>query len=443
MSQIVQRPPTPGSPDAVLVSARAAKQAQEAAEVQVLVHAVEWASRHEPVEDRDTAYWWASVDVIPLAGVGAPALAEFAVADFAAALGLTTDAGRALLAQAIELAHRLPKTWAQVQLGRVPAWRARRVADHTLDLTPQAAGFIDAQVAAVAGRIGSLQLDRLVTEARRRFMGDRTGADEYSLPDTRRVRIDADQVSFDGTVHLDGELDLADALDLDQALAVTAEQLKQLGSVEPLDARRASALGELARNQLALTFDSDDKQQDAPRRSGRDRRPVTLFLHLSESARTGSGGVGRCENTRTPIDAEAIRAWCGHPDTTLTVKPVIDVADHIRVDAYQVPDRIRSQVELRDGGCVFPWCTRPARVCDHDHAIPFDSGGSTCSCNIAALCRHHHRLKTLTPWRYVMPEPGVYVWTSPHGYAFLRDHTGTMDVTPSGLTPVPGCPPDP
>ncbi len=27
-------------------------------------------------------------------------------------------------------------------------------------------------------------------------------------------------------------------------------------------------------------------------------------------------------------------------------------------------------------------------------------------------------------------EPGVYLWRSPLGYQFLRDHTGTLDVTP-------------
>jgi len=126
----------------------------------------------------------------------------------------------------------------------------------------------------------------------------------------------------------------------------------------------------------------------------------------------------------------------------VTVKPVIDLNDHVHVTAYEVPDRLMEATGLRDVQCVFPWCTRPARSCDHDHVIPHDQGGSTCSCNIAALCRHHHRLKTLTSWRYVMPEPGVYVWTSPHGHVFLRDHTGTVDVTPPGLRAVPACHPD-
>ncbi len=142
----------------------------------------------------------------------------------------------------------------------------------------------------------------------------------------------------------------------------------------------------MARNQLSLTFPTDASEaeeradgglvEERAQRASRNRRPVTLYVHLSEDALASSvGKVGRCENARTPITAETIRSWCGNPAVTLTVKPVIDLADHIRVDAYEVPDRLKERVALRDLGCVFPWCTRPARGCDHDHAIPHDPVG--------------------------------------------------------------------
>ena len=63
-----------------------------------------------------------------------------------------------------------------------------------------------------------------------------------------------DQVSFDGTVGFTGELDLADAYDFESFVAAGAEQLRLLGSTDRLDVRRAAAVGELARTQLALTF---------------------------------------------------------------------------------------------------------------------------------------------------------------------------------------------
>ena len=88
------------------------------------------------------------------------------------ALGISTTSAKKPIGHALELRHRLPRLWSQVQSGRVPAWRARTVAEATIHSTPsltrEAAGFVDAQVAAVAGRLGPAQLDRLVAETIKR-----------------------------------------------------------------------------------------------------------------------------------------------------------------------------------------------------------------------------------------------------------------------------------
>ena len=198
--------------------------------------------------------------------------------------------------------------------------------------------------------------------------------------------------------------DSPDALDLDQALSARAAELKDLGSVESLNVRRAKAIGDLARGQGTLDYDR--------------ARPLVVHLHQDSD-------VGRCETTRTPLLAETIREWCANPNATITVKPVRDLADHIHVNAYEVPDRLVAQVALVDHHCVFPWCTRPARSCDIDHAEPYGEGGPTCSCNTAPLCRGHHRLKTHGGWTYDVLDRGTYLWQSPHGSLFRRDHTGT------------------
>ena len=176
-----------------------------------------------------------------------------------------------------------------------------------------------------------------------------------------------------------------------------------------------------------------------------------LHLHLSAAALAGADPVGRVENTRSPVTAEQIRAWCGHPATHLVVKPVIDLADHVHVDAYEVPDRIAEHLALRDHHCVFPWCTRPARSlhpdragCDSDHITPWrpeGTGGPTCSCPLVPLCRSHHRHKTHTAWSLTVVEPGHYQWTSPHGLRFRRDHTGTTPLDPPPPTPTRLTPP--
>ncbi|MCW2758329.1 MAG: endonuclease, partial [Nocardioidaceae bacterium] len=106
-----------------------------------------------------------------------------------------------------------------------------------------------------------------------------------------------------------------------------------------------------------------------------------------------------------------------------------DLNQHLRVDAYEIPDRLHDQVKERDGSCVFPWCARTARSCDTDHVVPYDEGGPTSSDNLAALCRSHHRLKTHGSWTYTVLEPGSYLWRSPNGLSYLRDGTGTQDVS--------------
>ena len=141
--------------------------------------------------------------------------------------------------------------------------------------------------------------------------------------------------------------------------------------------------------------------------------------------------MGRCGNTRRPVLVETIREWCGNPDVVINVRPVRDLADHIHVAAYEVPTRLVEQDAAIDLHCVFPWCTRPAVRCDCDHVQPFAEGGPTCSCNTAPLCRGHHRLKTHGGWTYDVLDRGTYLWHSPHGHLYRRDHTGTEAIDPA------------
>ena len=130
------------------------------------------------------------------------------------------------------------------------------------------------------------------------------------------------------------------------------------------------------------------------------------------------------------------------------VKPVIDLNGHVHVAQYEVPDRMAEASVLVDVTCVFPFCTRPARGCrpgehdaDCDHITPYGPDGPPCG-NLAPLCRRHHRLKTHGRWRYAVVERGSYLWTSPLGLSFLRDHEGTLDVTRDRSTRACAHPPD-
>ena len=82
-----------------------------------------------------------------LGGDGCPAVSAFAPEPFAAALGVSTTTAMQLLADALDLAHRLPRIWSRVRALEVPAWKARRVAQATHHLSREAAGHVDAHLA--------------------------------------------------------------------------------------------------------------------------------------------------------------------------------------------------------------------------------------------------------------------------------------------------------
>jgi hypothetical protein len=414
---------TTSSTAAVLTGLREKAAECHQAEVDKLHLTLEWAKLNQVEPDDDYANYPVSSGGmfgdrgIPVAGEGAPLVSEFAAMELAAALGMSTDAGKTYLGRVLELGYRLPRLLARVKDGKLPMWRAFRVADHTVPLPMAGAAHVDRHLAPVAHSCSWAQLERLVEEAMVRFDPEAAAAKQREAAEQRHFDIHTDQVSYDGTVRVDGELDLADALDLEDAISQGAKQLAALGNTESLDVRRSMAAGELARRQLAFDLDT-----------GETGRAVVLYVHISEAALRGTESVGRCGNTRSPISVEQIRQWCSNPNANVTVKPVVDLNEHIHVEAYEAPDRLKEQNQLVDVHCVFPHCTKPAPRCDCDHAIPFADGGTTCSCNTAPVCRRHHRAKTHGAWDYVTLDRGTYLWTSPNGLQLLRDHRGSHPV---------------
>src|SRR6188472_3521081 len=289
----------------VLAFARDRRAAADAAEVDLLRAACAWAELH-PAESIGDAVRFGDTPV-PVAGPGAPLIAEFCVAEFAAAVGLPTETGKAYLGEALELRHRLPRTWARVRAGDLPAWRARRIARATIALSPAAAGFVDDQVAPFAHRIRPSGVDRLVEEAIVRFMPDQARRRREAADDGRHAHVHTGQVSFEGTVWVQAEVDLADALDLDTALSACAARLADLGSVASLDVRRSEALGEMARHQLSLDLDTTT-ETPAPAPGRTPARQVVLHVHLSDQAITAPATddrlhLARVANTRCFVDA--------------------------------------------------------------------------------------------------------------------------------------------
>jgi hypothetical protein len=390
----------------------------------------EWAAEHVVDEEADastlTERGWDTG--LPVAGPGAPLISDFAVMELSALLGRSLDSGRNYVGQVVELAYRLPKNWTRVLAGDVPVWKALRIADHTRILPLDAASFVDAQLAPYAAGCSWAQIDRLVETALIRFDPEAAEEKRKNAAETRGVDLgitDADPAT--GIAYGSTALDLPDALDLEAAIARRAKLLGELGDDDSLDVRRAKALGELAREDLLLDLpvpDTGEIKRNVPGRKSE------LVIHIDATDHT----VARFANTRTPISVETVKAWFSLTNTSVMVRPVIDLNGDQPVDSYEIPHRIRRQVELRDHKCGFPYCTRPAETCDLDHVVAYAEGGPTSAANLAPASRGHHRMKTAGRAFCRVLHPGTYYWTLPSG-TYLVDPTGTYDLTP-------GRPPD-
>jgi hypothetical protein len=139
-------------------------------------------------------------------------------------------------------------------------------------------------------------------------------------------------------------------------------------------------------------------------------------------ARHGPGPPGPL---RGPLATNVIASWL----RVLRPEPLASgtCAHRLRVPGYRPPPRLRHLVTVRQRTCGFRGCRRPAVRCDLDHTIPHDQGGGTCECNLAPLCRRHHRAKQTHGWRLAQAEPGVLTWTLPSG----RSYTTTPDPYPT------------
>ncbi|MQW77276.1 DUF222 domain-containing protein [Nocardioides sp. dk4132] len=420
------------TPAAVLAFAQSQRAAVQRAEFLVLEAALAWAAMHpaESVSTQTPTVGWIFGEVaVPLGGEGTPLVAEFAPMELGAALGMSTDSARALVGSALELAHRLPRTWKQMKAGMVPVWKGRRLAQLTLSLPPDGADFVDRQLAGGLGKVGWATIERLVDQARVTFDPEGAEKQRREAADGRRFDVHTREATHDGTVRVEGELDLADALDLDTAIRQGAEELAALGATESLDVRRSMAAGELARRQLALDLTAEAGVGAA---SVVKPRQVVIHVHLSHAAISrDEAGIATVEETRSIVSTEQVRDWCSG-DAQVTIKPVIDLDAHHHTDAYAVPDRLTEQTRLTQPVCAFPWCERLARRCDTDHVVAHGTDptrGPTCSCNLAPLCRRHHRAKTHTSWTYDKTDAATYLWRSPHGLHLVKDRGETRLVT--------------
>lgn len=133
---------------------------------------------------------------------------------------------------------------------------------------------------------------------------------------------------------------------------------------------------------------------------------------------------------RLACDAQLIPAVLG------TNSEVLDLGRATRL----ITPPLRRALELRDRGCAFPGCTRPARWTQAHHIHHWSNGGPTNLTNLVLLCTTHHHTLHHHGWSVHIHTDGLPTfhpppWIDPHQQP-RRNHRHNP------LTHPPGDPPD-
>ncbi|TWD82007.1 hypothetical protein FB561_3131 [Kribbella amoyensis] len=480
-------------------------------------------------------------------GVGCPAIAEFAPAEFGAMVGTSAGSAAAYIGQALALRHRLPRIWATVLNGEATPWKACKVATACLDLSEEAAAIVDEQVAGLVDTVTPVRLGKIVTAAR--YRADQDAARSAAERKARERGVYVGRADDHGTKSVWILAATGDVLRFDATIDALAEALKTLGDPDPVRLRRARALGILAdpaHAQAILTAgragvvaqpaasdsataaansataaansgtaagdgataaqpgsvqpdpvqgsalradlpqlelvqpreappqsaapdaavgtaaagaageaggvepwdipaDTPATAEQTPVDSGVPTRQVvnadlaqldgitgsrtsrtTIYVHLTDHTLATGHGVARVEGAG-PLLATQLTELIGH--RPYSVRPVIDLNDTISVDAYEIPRRLREQLKLIHPIEQFPYGTAETTLAtDLDHIQPYDPHGppgQTGTTKLIPLRRYSHRVKTHGRWKVSRVTDGALEWTSPHGFTFHVDHTGT------------------
>lgn len=409
--------------------------ARDRLEVDILKAAVQHASLHhrdtlDPAESRRPGRERAR----RLGGAGTPEVTEFAAAELGARLGVSTVSAGMLMADGLDLRHRLPALWRRVEAGEVRVYLARLVARKSRELTPEQAASVDARVAPYA--------DGRLTWTR--FQGFVDGVVAAADPEAtaERERLAAEQhvarpTQRDNEHGLRGfyiRAPLATVAVLDSALGRIARILEDLGDTDTLERRRVKALLVLSRPDLASTLicEASDHSDAGPTATidwGELLPRVVVHLHVY--AGQDAEGIARVEGCG-PVTESWVRDHLS-PHARVIVRPVLDIEGLAPVDCYEIPERHRRAVHLMTPADTFPFSSslEPDQI---DHTVPFRHGpdavgaGQSRVGNYGPMSTPHHRLKTFGRWTVKQPFPGIYLWRDPHGALYLVDHTGSRAV---------------
>ncbi|CAI9409592.1 hypothetical protein [Nocardioides sp. T2.26MG-1] len=417
----------------VLAAAEHTLRQRRAAEVEDLLLIAQWADLHatDPRRGPGGQRVWCGVDrLVEIGGDGTPLVQDLCLPELAVARQTHTLALRAAMADVLDLRHRLPRTWAVVTALECEPWVARKVATLSRDLDQFQIPLVDAAVAdAIAGESPARVLDlaraKIIEADPARYAAH---LDEH----LRRRYVGLSRTDQHGLRHVIAHLEAGPAVWVDHLVNRIADALDARRDLVPhlpadatRDELRAEAFGWLAHPDRVLDLLDPPTPDETPQQPARRRRSrAVVYVHLHEAA-LQRHGVARVEDLG-PLLLDQVTRLLGHAHVDL--KPVIDLHDRTRVNAYEHPETVKERVHLRTVGEVFPHATRISRHVDIDHPVEYDEHGppgQTGDHNAAPLGRTSHRAKTHLGYRIRQLGPDSYLWRTPHGLHRHVDHTGT------------------
>ncbi|WP_460865987.1 HNH endonuclease signature motif containing protein [Rhodococcus aerolatus] len=332
---------------------------------------------------------------------------EFARSEVAVALGVSVVAAGWLqeLGDALEVRPALSAAFAA---GEVDLARVRVVLEGTAEVHPDRMGAVDEEVTAAArvargaglgARVGRI-VARVDPEAVRR----RRQVAELD----RHVQVTP---RADGTATVWARLRGHEGLVLDRRLDQLADTLC---AADPRTRAQQRADG-----LVSLVHGTE-----MGCRCGGCHREAVLPMPRVELIVTGAtlaGGDAPGELLgHGPLDPDLTRILAACADTVRVATTARGTVLDTQAVRYTPSAALAATIRLRDRTCRFPGCRRRATQADLDHLVPFrhddpTRGGLTVWDNLFALCRHHHRAKTLRVWTYHHLGDAVLEWTSPTG----------------------------
>lgn len=208
--------------------------------------------------------------------------------------------------------------------------------------------------------------------------------------------------TLDGRGRLDADLDPETLALMRTALRLAmAPYTAGDDAITPAEAR-ADALNAILRHFL-------DHQQT--KTGGRHRPHLNVIVTLADLL---NGGPGRTLEGMVLDPATIKRLACDAGIHRIVTDGKSSILDYGRT-TRTIPPAVYTSLVVRDWGCRFPGCDRPADWTEAHHIVPWEHGGPTCLSNLVLLCsRHHHRIH-LKGWHLKLLPSGTVEVTLPDG----------------------------